>query len=240
MPTSHVLFDFFGTLVGYSGRPARPVPHRTHALAREFGAEVGLGEFTAGWSAVRAEFKARCDVDDSEYATVDAAAEYLTNRLGLRSTRAEAEAFADCLLDEWASDLVWFDGLAQLLRTLRADHRLAVVSNTHSSTLVPRCLRNLGVADLFDVVVLSVDVGWRKPHPRIYAAALAELGAEPADAVFVGDTHLADFLGPERAGIRSYLIDPRGEAPIPDDRRLSTVFDLPDALARHAAGPGPA
>jgi hypothetical protein len=39
-------------------------------------------------------------------------------------------------------------------------------------------------------VILSVTVGWGKLHPQIFTAALSELGIQPRDAVFVGDSYL--------------------------------------------------
>jgi hypothetical protein len=60
-----------------------------------------------------------------------------------------------------------------------------------------------GLTDLFDATVLSVQVGWRKPHPAIYRAALDQLGIFAADAVFVGDSYVALYVGPSLAGIRS-------------------------------------
>lgn len=84
---------------------------------------------------------------------------------------------------------------------------------------------------LFDTVVTSFEVGWRKPHPAIYRAALHELRADPAAAVLVGDTYRADHQGPTRAGIRALLIDPHHRAPVPDEARLASVFALPARLA---------
>jgi putative hydrolase of the HAD superfamily len=118
-----------------------------------------------------------------------------------------------------------------LLEGLALQYRLAVVSNTLDSALVPRHLADMGVLPLLDAVVTSVDVGWRKPHPKIFETALNTVGAEPSDVVFVGDSYRADYLGAERMGMRAYLIDPWRWEPVPDDRRLRSVFDLPARLA---------
>ena len=66
---------------------------------------------------------------------------------------------------------------------------------------------------------------------EIFETALNTVGAEPSDVVFVGDSYRADYLGAERAGMRAYLIDPWRWEPVPDDRRLRSVFDLPARLA---------
>ncbi len=53
------------------------------------------------------------------------------------------------------------------------------------------------VFDLFDVLVESSKAGMRKPDPRIYQFACAELGVLPGDAVFLDD--LGVNLKPARA-----------------------------------------
>jgi putative hydrolase of the HAD superfamily len=47
--------------------------------------------------------------------------------------------------------------------------------------------RQHDVFDLFDVVIQSALVGVRKPDPRFYLLACAELGIEPSAAVFLDD-----------------------------------------------------
>jgi putative hydrolase of the HAD superfamily len=127
---------------------------------------------------------------------------------------------------EWSAGVVFPPGLPALLRDLRRDHRLAVVSDTHSSTMVPQLLATAGIAGLFDAVVLSVEVGWHKPDPRMYTTALEALRTTPAEAIFVGDSYLADYAGPSAVGISAFLIDPAKSHHIPDDRRIDSVFDL--------------
>jgi putative hydrolase of the HAD superfamily len=46
----------------------------------------------------------------------------------------------------------------------------------------------------------------------------------------VGDTYAADFVGPQAAGIRAYLIDPAQAYDIPADQRLDSLADLPARL----------
>jgi putative hydrolase of the HAD superfamily len=62
----------------------------------------------------------------------------------------------------------------------------------------------------------------------------ARFGVGAEEAVFVGDSYRADFEGPERVGIRSFLIDPHRRASVPAERRLDSIFDLPGALLRLA------
>jgi putative hydrolase of the HAD superfamily len=63
-----------------------------------------------------------------------------------------------------------------------------------------------GLTGTVDVLVSSAWVGARKPHPRIYGHTLAELGLDPADVLFVGDTWTCDVEGPRAAGLRTVYL----------------------------------
>jgi putative hydrolase of the HAD superfamily len=91
-----------------------------------------------------------------------------------------------------------------LLRVLRdRGLRLAVVTNTWPDPpkLVRREFDELGVTPLVDAVVLSGEVGARKPEPAIFEAALAALGVAAEDAVFVGDRLVDDVAGAAAVGM---------------------------------------
>lgn len=55
-----------------------------------------------------------------------------------------------------------------------------------------------------------------KPEATLFTAALARLGASPADAVMVGDNPATDGAGAERAGIRCLLVGPDATALAPN------------------------
>jgi FMN phosphatase YigB (HAD superfamily) len=102
----------------------------------------------------------------------------------------------------------------------------------------------MGIAHHFDAVITSVELGWRNPHPASYAEALHRLGITAANAVFAGDTYLADYAGPLGAGIAAFLIDLGEQHEVPADRRLRSLRDLPGRLgsmirAAHRGRPWP-
>jgi putative hydrolase of the HAD superfamily len=218
-----LLFDFFGTLVDYSPSRTAQGFRRSHALVPHLPYE----EFLDAVDATFAAFDRRSDLDDSEFSMCEVASALLTSV----GATTDPGVFEITYLAEWQAGITVPAGLEGLLKDLRTRHRLSVVSNTHSPAMVPGLLASLGVADLFDAVVLSVDVGRRKPHPLIYRTALDRLGIAAGDAVFVGDSYPADYLGPSALGITSFLIDPDALADVPAHRRIGSVFDLPARLA---------
>jgi putative hydrolase of the HAD superfamily len=161
---------------------------------------------------------------------IDVGAAFLTEVLSGRPTRTDVEAVVAEYVSEWNKGVRYPAETVATVPELARRYRLAVVTNTHDAALVPGHLAEMGLLGSIDAVITSVEVGWRKPHPRIFAAALDVLGVPACSAVFVGDTYEPDFLGPQRAGIPAFLIDPHRRAPVPDSRRLSSIAELPARL----------
>ncbi|MDG4824003.1 HAD family hydrolase [Asanoa sp. WMMD1127] len=217
---SHILFDFFGTLVDYDDGHAR-TPARSAAMAG-----LPVDEFIVRWDAVWMSWEARCAPSGREFSMLDVASSFLP-----RATPSEVSAFVGVYIDEWNAGVRYLPGIVDLLGSLSSSYRLAVVSNTHEPDLVPAHLAAMGVASFISTVVTSVEVGVRKPAPLIYEEALGRLGVAASSAVFVGDNPSADYFGPLAAGMRAFLIDPaaRHDA-VPPAHRLASVFDLPAVL----------
>jgi putative hydrolase of the HAD superfamily len=227
---THILFDFFGTLVEYSASRTEQGYPRSHALLRRLGADLDYLGFLAAWSQIYDEFDRRSEDDDHEFSMIEVGTAFLADLLGSAPRPADVDAFAAEYLAEWDTGVRYIAEIATCVRDLARDYRLAVVTNTHQADIVRNHLTAMGLRSCFDAVITSVEVGWRKPHPAIFAAALQALRIDARAAVFVGDTYAPDFLGPERAGITAYLLDPQRRAPVPDSRRLDSILDLPGRL----------
>lgn len=94
------------------------------------------------------------------------------------------------LLAELRRDLAaretWDEALAAHLRRLRSRAKTAIVSNAWPGTRAR--MSQARMRGIVDEVVLSCEAGYAKPDPRIYRAALQQLAAGPADALFIDDT----------------------------------------------------
>ena len=92
--------------------------------------------------------------------------------------------------------------LSETIEQLHRDgFRMGVVSNIISTSLVPHMLREYGIAQYMECVVMSSEVGFRKPDPRIFEIALRQMGASPEETCYVGDTISRDVLGARNAGL---------------------------------------
>ena len=82
-------------------------------------------------------------------------------------------------------------------------YRLGIISNARDAANVHRLIDNTRLRPWFDPILVSAEVGVRKPHPRIFKTVLDQWGLGPNEAVMVGDMLGADVLGAKNAGIRS-------------------------------------
>lgn len=101
-----------------------------------------------------------------------------------------------------------------LLERLARRHRLAVVSNFDYTPTALGILEAAGVRDLFDAVVVSDEVGWRKPRADIFAEAIRRTGAEARATLFVGDRADIDVAGAHAMGMGAAWINPARD-PLP-------------------------
>lgn len=132
------------------------------------------------------------------------------------STEDAVEALFPALFDAFAAASAWQlrEGASQALEGLRhSRRRLAVLSNFDHR--LHGVLAGLGLADVFEFVLLPGEAGAAKPDPAIFRLALGKL-ALPAHAVaLVGDDERDDLEGAQRAGLVGV-----------DVRRLATLADL--------------
>lgn len=99
-------------------------------------------------------------------------------------------------------------GSVDLLQELKdRGYRLGLVSNWQG--LLSDFVRHQDMMDLFQLVLTAADVGFYKPRPEIFEAALEDLGVEASQCVFVGGSYAADIVGARKLHMRSFLYDPQ-------------------------------
>lgn len=122
-----------------------------------------------------------------------------------------------------AEDFVWglgnhgalYPGAERVLAACAARASLALVTNGLSDVQRSR-LSRLGIADYFDVIVISSEVGVTKPRPDIFEITFERLGAPPkASAVMVGDSLTSDVAGGRNFGIDTCWYNPQGNTAEP-------------------------
>jgi phosphoglycolate phosphatase len=97
-----------------------------------------------------------------------------------------------------------YDGIAALLSSMDESGWLLGVATGKSDRGLERCLDHHGIKGLF-VTLQTADRHPSKPHPAMVIQALADAGAEAANAVVIGDTvydiHMGKAAGTRTIGV---------------------------------------
>ncbi len=233
-----VLFDLFDTLVRFDrerlplveidGRSVRSTVGRLHDVLRGWAPHVTVealyGALTESWR----EAERRRAIDHREVAAPERFAHLFrclemdpeTCPSGLVTEMLEAHR------GELARAAEFPAHHRPLLEELRARYRLAVVSNFDYTPTAIGILREAGVAELFEAIVVSDAVGWRKPAPTIFRQTLDRMGLDARDALFVGDRADIDVAGALAVGMDVAWMNPAGE-PLPSGLGAPT-YELRD------------
>jgi putative hydrolase of the HAD superfamily len=143
---------------------------------------------------------------------------------GLLPKRASDEIFPD-LYDRFTHAHAWrvFEDVAPTLRALgERGLKLGVISNW-DDRLRP-LLHTLQLADWFDVIVVSCEVGASKPASAIFERAVQQLQVSANTILHVGDSFEADVAGANAAGLQGLQIDRR--ATKPEAAQVSSLLEL--------------
>lgn len=223
-----VLFDLFDTLVLFhrdrlpeisvNGRTIHTTAGRLHAAFRDYAPTVELPAFVDAlfWSWQEAE---RIRAEAHREVTAPQRFDMLFGRLGFPPGRLPAEARERLLathMRELSQVVECPSHHASLLREMGQRYRLGVVSNFDYSPTCRTILEREEIAHHFETIVISDEIGWRKPTPIIFETALQHLGLRPAEALFVGDRADIDVLGARAVGMPTAWIN-RDAAALPTD-----------------------
>jgi HAD superfamily hydrolase (TIGR01493 family) len=137
-------------------------------------------------------------------------------------------------------------GIADALRALSPDFRLALATNAAASGAekARAALARVGLDTYFTYVLTARELGVSKPDPAFFERALEVCGCVPHRAVMVGDNFRTDIVGAKHASLLAVWYNPRRdsappEVPITPDATIHDLGDLAAAirdLDRRAAG----
>ena len=203
-----VFFDFFNTLVGYD-----PPREQIEAnILREMGIDTDpeslLRPILAADEFLYQEHARYPLGKRSQEETMALYIQYHGIIFKEAGLEASQELVADILKKWMRSDLkvVLFDDVVPALTHLKElGLILGLISNVDRD--ITPLYQQLGLPNWLQLIVTSQEVGFTKPHPKIFQAALKQAGVKPSEAIYVGDQYQYDIVGANEAGMRGILLD---------------------------------
>lgn len=243
MTIKGVIFDLGSTLIEYRGEWREVFKRQTHRLIAAL-RDRGLNlpdDFGPRYEALIDQFYTRGQQDWIEY-TAEYTLHFALTEIGYPDQppdlikSALAAAFAE-------GETLWrpFDDAYNTLDVLKArGYRLGIISNARDAANVERLIDQARLRPWFNPIVISANMGVRKPNPHIFKVVLDAWQCAPAEAVMVGDMLGADVLGAHNAGLRGIWATMQAERGANDahsetikpDGVIESLSELPGLLEK--------
>jgi len=98
----------------------------------------------------------------------------------------------------------WYPDALSVLNTLRKKgYKLGLITNTHWRILDET---RKEFEKYFDVITLSYEHGYVKPHPSVFLVTLRKLRVNASSCLHVGDDPIADIKGAKEVGMRTAFV----------------------------------
>ena len=226
------IFDLYGTLIDIKTNEEKAAPWRTLSGR--------LRGCRRRYSWVRDAYKRLC-ADEVKYEghEFDLLRVFEKMLLAEGQDKAGAAVLAHEFRDASMEKLQLFPCVQEMLKGLRARGAGVYLLSNAQACFTMRELNAMGLTELFDGIIISSDVEWKKPHGEIFKIAFEKFGISKEDSYYVGNDLRDDVFGAHSAGLSTVYIETEqsrdylGESlPSPDfvardhEHLCSLLFDL--------------
>ncbi len=247
-----IAFDLFDTLVDQNHERLTPVeieggrrvgattPALHAVVVEKIGDSISLPEFADLLRTVDRALRVDTIDRDIELSTLDRFVA-LATRLECADVLPLARALTDVHMGMLHDAVTVPAHHEAVLAALAVDYSLALCSNFSHAETARAVLRSARFEPYLTSVVISDEVGIRKPRSEIFEAVATSFGFAPKEILHVGDKLRADVAGAAAIGMRTCWLtrrvkDPeleleRSDGPRPDFA-LEDLSDLPVLVAR--------
>lgn len=219
------LFDLYGTLADIETDEESP----------EFWERVGGMLHTDGRAAAQT-YRKLCGNGLPDWRETDLLP-VMEKLVALYGAQYGAADFAEAFRAASVKRLRRYPAVFELLAGLRQRGAKTYLLSTAQACFTYPELCSLGLADKFDGIVLSSEIGWKKPSPHFFERALKKFSLKAHDCVYIGNDLRDDVGGAQGVGIRTVYIQTAqsgryADPPAADitvtshEELLSTLFSL--------------
>lgn len=93
-------------------------------------------------------------------------------------------------------------GTVEMLETLQTQYPTGLLSNFTHGPAARKILEITGLDSCFKTILISGELGYRKPYPLVFKILAEKLGVDGGQMIYIGDDPEADIHGAENAGLR--------------------------------------
>ena len=133
----------------------------------------------------------------------------LLKHLGASHTAEDIDRFGEFYENSLGESAIWLEGAVDFLKNARKHLKIYIVTNGAAKIQRNR-FKLVDMDDLVDGIVISEEIGSRKPETEYFETAFKMAGCtDKSKAIMVGDTLTSDIQGGLAAGVDTCLYDYR-------------------------------
>ncbi len=201
-----VFFDLYGTLFVYGDMKKAWADwlHHFYISLRDLGLTISEEDFSKEcdryfWKVEPAHSEKNLTIFEKRIKSFCASLE-------IKLCDCDVTSIADMIAGKWQESIELDQDAVPVLKKLKEDGRiLGLVSNFDHPPHVRRYLSEYGLDCLFETIIISGEVGVKKPDPDIFKPAFEATGLMPGEVIYVGDADV-DVKAANAAGIMPLLI----------------------------------
>jgi HAD superfamily hydrolase (TIGR01549 family) len=243
MPIKAVIFDYIGTLVNCVGYSMEDSEDNLYGALVAEGFDIEKSQFLAAYNTAHQKYRKIRYEEFKEVTNAIWVSEALCS-LGFKVTPQDArvKAALNVFFQDFIDSMQLREGAKKLLQQTAAEYKVGLISNFTHAPVIHRSLRKVGIQHYFNAIVVSDEVGCRKPCGGIFQEILRRLGVTAQEAVFVGDSPLEDIKGAKDAGLGTIFVvsqfnsfEDLAESKQKPDRIAKSLVEISKNLSQYLA-----
>jgi putative hydrolase of the HAD superfamily len=207
LPCKTVIFDYIGTLVNCKSYTMAASKEKLFSALLTEGFEVGRDNFFDAYDLAHEKYRKVRYGQLREVTNAVWVSEALCN-LGFKVQQDDfhISAALSGFFQDFIDTLELREGAKKLVRQVSERCQIALISNFTYAPVIYKSLKKLEIAKYFSSIVVSEEVNWRKPHPKIFHFSLNKLKVKPEQAIYVGDNPIEDIKGAKQTGLKTLFV----------------------------------
>lgn len=202
-----IIFDFIGTLTNVKGYSMEDSKLKLCETIIDAGFDVGTDCFLDAYSKAHEKYRLIRYQELVEVTNAVWISEAL-NSLGFKTTPKDecVKTAVNLFFEDYVKSLRLRPCARGMLKKLAPEYTLGLISNFTYAPVIYAGLRKLGINQYFDAVLVSDEIGWRKPNQKIFKEALRRLGVKAQETLYVGDSPNEDIKGAQEASMQTIFV----------------------------------
>ena len=130
----------------------------------------------------------------------------LANKLNMTFTKPQLSEIATATISEWRKEVSLDPNAHHCLDQLKLSKKIVLITDFDHPPNIYKILEEENLLSKFDAVIISGEVGVKKPDPLIFQIGLDKVNLDAKNVVYVGDSEECDIFGAHRVGMKPIFI----------------------------------